>query len=152
MDKAPITLHLDYAPQKPGKGRSMLTRIYLNREAGKDLPLHKQPGKVERPGNGTTFSLPFIIENRKGAEAVVRLRTREDDIIAGAGGRRRVPTARAVKMANAIMVERLLTTGKFGSATALAKKLGVSQPHLTGMLNMLNMDPEEIERILFETR
>lgn len=55
-------------------------------------------------------------------------------------------------MANAIMLERLLVTGKYGSATNMARLIGVSQPLVTQMLNMLNVDPEEIERILFETR
>ena len=32
-----------------------------------------------------------------------------------------------------------------------AEMLGVSQPTVTGMLNMLNLPPDEIERILFET-
>lgn len=53
-------------------------------------------------------------------------------------------------MANAILIEQYLTTGKFGSATEFARRLGGSQPHITGMLNMLNLPPQEIERILFE--
>lgn len=106
---------------------------------------------VVKSPKGTTFPIPFIINKRKGEEATIRLRTKEDDMIAEVGNKRYRPTARAIKMANALMVERLLTTGKFGSATALAKKLGVSHTHLTGMLNMLNMEPAEMERILFET-
>lgn len=61
------------------------------------------------------------------------------------------PTKRAIRMANAIMLERLLVTGKYGSATHLAKLIGVSQPHVTQLLNMLNLSPAEIEAILFET-
>ncbi len=51
------------------------------------------------------------------------------------------PSARAIRMASTIMVERLLTTGKFGGATALAKQIGASQPHLTSLLNMFDLPP-----------
>lgn len=151
MKKPPLTLHLKYAPATQGKGRRLLTRIYLEKQDSSEVALNKQVAKVAPAPKGTTFSIPFIINKRKGEGATIRLRTKEDDLIAEGGSKGNRPTARAIKMANALMVERLLTTGKFGSATALAKKLGVSQPHLTGMLNMLNMEPAEMERILFET-
>ena len=151
MDKPPVTLHLNYKPAAPGKGRNILTRIYLEKD-GKPLALCEQPAAVDKPKDGATFSLPFIMEYDRTGSKIMRLRTKEDDLIEHTRTRSSVPSARAIRMANAIMVERLLTTGKFGSATALAKRLGVSQPHLTTMLNMLNLPPEEIEQILFETR
>lgn len=51
------------------------------------------------------------------------------------------PSARAIRMACAIMVERLLTTGKFGGATALAKQIGASRPYLTTLLDMPDLPP-----------
>lgn len=58
----------------------MLTRIYLEKE--NELALNKQVGKVVHAPEGTTFSIPFIINKRKGEESTIRLRAKEDDLIA----------------------------------------------------------------------
>ncbi len=55
-------------------------------------------------------------------------------------------------MANAIMMERILTSGRFISAREFSEALGLSQPVVSNALKMLNLPPDEIERILFEVR
>ncbi len=55
-------------------------------------------------------------------------------------------------MTNAIMMERILTSGRFSSAREFSEALGVSQPVVSNALKMLNLPPDEIERILFEVR
>ncbi len=55
-------------------------------------------------------------------------------------------------MANAILLERILGTGKFKSPAALAAMLGISRSVVSELLGMLNLPVAEIERILFETR
>ncbi len=95
------------------------------------------------------FSIPIIRERYGRTTLSMRVRTQEDEMLSNAAGPGRRPTARAIRMANAIQMERLLTTGKFGSASQLSRMIGVSQPHIT---NMLNLPPDEIERILFETK
>ena len=62
-----------------------------------------------------------------------------------------VPTNRAIKMANALILEEYLTSGQYGSTSQFAKQIGVSHTHMNRLLNMLNLPPDEIERILFET-
>ncbi len=62
------------------------------------------------------------------------------------------PTKRAIRMANAIMMERILTSGRFSSVREFSEALGVSQPVVSNALKMLNLPPDEIERILFEVR
>lgn len=104
------------------------------------------PGMVVPQAN-CDFSIPIIFERDADNVRIVRLRTKMDDHIAQRKTMR-VPTNRAIKMANAIILEEYLTTGRYGSATECAQKLGVSQPTITGMLNL---PPDEIERILFET-
>ena len=113
--------------------------------------LHNKLAAVTVP-DGFDFSIPIIRERRSTNSQYLRVRTREDDMLASAAGPGCRPTPRAIRMANAIMVERLLTSGKFGSATQLARMIGVSQLHITTMLNLLNLPPEEIEKLLFETR
>ena len=83
------------------------------------------PGEVT-PQTGFDFSIPIITERDAENVRIVRLRTRLDDAVAARRKRGR-PSNRAVRMANAILM-----------------------PHITGMLNMLNLPPQEIERILFE--
>ena len=80
------------------------------------------------------------------------MRTREDDLIKSAEGAGQRPTTRAIRMANAILMERILTSGKFSSAHQFSMALGVSQTLVCNALKMLNLPPDEIERILFEVR
>lgn len=135
-----VTLHLSPPGRKPPA-----SPVKVETPDPYDL---SAPGEVT-PQTGFDFSIPIIMERDAENVRVVRLRTRLDDAVA-ARRRRGRPSNRAVRMANAILIEQYLTTGKFGSATEFARRLGVSQPHITGMLNMLNLPPQEIERILFE--
>ena len=59
---------------------------------------------------------------------------------------------RAIRMANAIMLEKLLGTGQYKSPAALAAKIGVNRSLLSELLALLNQPPEDIERQLFETK
>ena len=150
MNRPP--LHVPYNPKaSKRKPRRCLTRIFL-KDSGRPLALSEKPATIAPSAEGTSFSLPFIFEQKGGEKKTLRMRTQEDEAIAKVRRKSATPTCRAIKMANALTLETLLTTGKFGSATSLAKRLGVSQPHITGMLNMLNLPPAEIERILFEVK
>ncbi|MBQ8900591.1 MAG: hypothetical protein IJY72_06530, partial [Akkermansia sp.] len=115
-----------------------------------ELPLHDRPAAVDVP-QGCDFSIPYIIDHSS-VVPMLRLRTAEDDLVDAVCQCDKFPTKRAIRMANAIMLERLLVTGKYGSATNMARLIGVSQPHVTQLLNMLNLPPAEIEAILFETQ
>ncbi len=138
-----------------------MSRLTANPESPDTLPASLVDDSARKLRNTTArvttaqgydLSIPIIRERRSTNSQYLRVRTREDDMLASAAGPGCRPTPRAIRMANAIMLERLLTSGKFGSATQLARLIGVSQPHITTMLNMLNLPPEEIERILFETK
>ncbi len=138
-----------------------MSRLTANPESPDTLPASLVDDSARKLRNTTArvttaqgydLSIPIIRERRSTNSQYLRVRTREDDMLASAAGLGCRPTPRAIRMANAIMLERLLTSGKFGSATQLARLIGVSQPHITTMLNMLNLPPEEIERILFETK
>ena len=61
------------------------------------------------------------------------------------------PTSRAIRMANALMLEQLLGTGQFASASELARCIGVQKHLLSDLLALLNMPVPEIEKWLFET-
>ena len=54
-------------------------------------------------------------------------------------------------MANALMLEQLLGTGQFASASELARCIGVQKHLLIDLLALLNMPVKEIEKCLFET-
>lgn len=139
-----IPFHLE--PTKRGaKKKSSIEKIPPPGE----LPLHDRPAAVDVP-QGCDFSIPYIIDHST-VTPVLRLRTEEDDLVDAVCQCDTFPTKRAIRMANAIMLERLLVTGKYGSATNMARLIGVSQPHVTQLLNMLNLPPAEIEAILFET-
>ncbi len=81
--------------------------------------------------------------------AAARQRTVGDDLAAGAA---QCPTTQTIRMANALMLERILGTGQFRVPAALAAKLGISRSVVSELLNMLNLPVAEIERTLFETR
>lgn len=61
------------------------------------------------------------------------------------------PTARARRMANALWLEGLLLQGTFPSLTAARNALGLTKALTDQMFKMLDLPPEEMERILFET-
>ncbi len=111
----------------------------------------EQLADVEVP-DGFDFSIPIIRERDKENCISLRVRTREDDLIESAAGEGQRPTRRAIRMANDIMMERILTSGRFSSACEFAEALGVSQPVVSNALKMQNLPPDEIERILFEVK
>ncbi len=113
--------------------------------------LSEQLAEVEVP-EGFDFSIPIIRERDAENCISLRVRTREDDLVESAEGAGQRPTSRAIRMANAILMERILTSGKFSSANQFAMALGVSQTLVCNRLKMLNLPPDEIERILFETK
>ncbi len=96
------------------------------------------------------FSIPILFERNDENVRIVRMRTKLDDIVAQRK-QMGVPTNRAIKMANALILEEYLTSGQYGSTSQFAKQIGVSHTHMNRLLNMLNLPPDEIERILFET-
>ena len=55
-------------------------------------------------------------------------------------------------MANAIMLEHILGSGLFRSAADMANQVGINRSVLSDMLKMLDLPPDEIERLLFEQR
>ena len=131
----------------PGKGKKQIeptAEIILPDPADND-----QPGFIEHVSR-CDFSIPIIFDRNEENVRVVRLRTRLDDIVAQRK-KTGVPTNRAIKMANAMLLEEYLTTGEYGSTSQFAQQIGVSHTHLNRLLNMLNLPPDEIERILFET-
>ncbi len=100
------------------------------------------------PGCDRTVAIKLSTANQ-GTLRQVRQRTVGDELAASAA---QAPTTRAIRMANALMLERILGTGQFKSPAALAAKLGISRSVVSELLGMLNLPPAEIERILFETR
>ncbi len=87
-----------------------------------------------------------------GSLKTLRLRTLGDELEEEVAATQDHPTTDAIRMANAIMLEKILGTGRFRSPAALAKKLGISRSVFSKLLNLLNLPPAEIERRLFETR
>ena len=86
-----------------------------------------------------------------GSQKFIRQRTKADELAEQAlpvGDR---PTSRAIRMANALMLEQLLGTGQFASASELARCIGIQKHLLSDLLALLNMPVKEIERWLFET-
>lgn len=91
------------------------------------------------PGTGSSGSLKRL-----------RLRTLGDEL-ADAVSQKPRPTTRAIRMANALMLERILGSGQFRSPAALASRLGISRSIISNLLAVLNLPPSEIEHVLFET-
>ncbi len=97
--------------------------------------LSEQLVDVEVPP-GFDFPIPIIRERDKGSCIFLRVRTREDDLIESAAGEGQWPTRRAIRMANAIMIERILTSGRFCLAREFSEALGLSQPVVSNALKM----------------
>lgn len=100
---------------------------------------------------GWDFSLPIrLAPGSRGSLKRLRLRTLGDEL-ADAVSQKPRPTTRAIRMANALMLERILGSGQFRSPAALASRLGISRSVISDLLAMLNLPPSEIEHVLFET-
>ena len=86
-----------------------------------------------------------------GSQRFIRHRTKADELAEQALPVGNRPTSRAIRMANALMLEQLLGTGQFASASELARCIGVQKHLLSDLLALLNMPVPEIEKWLFET-
>ncbi len=103
-----------------------------------------------RPPEGVTKVSPITIyQNNRGGKAI-RARRVGDELANQALSRGQRPTRRAIKMANALRVERLLETGRYKSVRELAMRTGISRNTLGELLEMLNQGVKEIEKVLFE--
>lgn len=97
-------------------------------------------------------SVPITIKTRDcGSQQFIRHRTKADELAAQALPVGNSPTSRTIRMANALMLEQLLGTGQFASASELARCIGIQKHLLRDLLALLNMPVKEIERWLFET-
>ena len=61
------------------------------------------------------------------------------------------PTKRAIRMANALVLEQKLHAGEFRSLTDVCDTFGITRMVLSKTLDMLDHTPEEISSILRET-
>ena len=61
------------------------------------------------------------------------------------------PTKRAIRMANALVLEQKLHVGEFRSLTDVCDTFGITRMVLSKTLDMLDHTPEEISSILRET-
>lgn len=61
------------------------------------------------------------------------------------------PSKRAVHLANALMVERMLHDGVFPSVEAAMQSLGITRMMRPRLFRALDMSPEEMARVLEET-
>ncbi len=61
------------------------------------------------------------------------------------------PTKRAIRMANALVLEQKLHAGAFRSLTDVCDTFGITRMVLSKTLDMLDHTPEEISSILRET-
>lgn len=106
-----------------------------------------------RPRAGWDKSIPIILTyGSKGSHRQLRPRTIGDELASRALPKEKTPSTEAIRMANALMLERILGTGIFDSPAAFAKKIGISRKLMSDLLAMLNNPPSEIERIIFSTR
>lgn len=109
--------------------------------------------KLEAPAAESYHaSVPIALHTKnRGTMKFLRQRTKGDELAERARKKGQRPTSRAIRMANALMLERLLGTGQFASASDLARRIGIGKHLLSDRLALLNMPVEEIERWLFET-
>ena len=61
------------------------------------------------------------------------------------------PTKRAIRMANALVLEQKLHSGELRSVTDVCDTFGITRVVLSKTLDMLDHSPEEIATILRET-
>ncbi len=105
-----------------------------------------------RPRAGWDKSIPVTLTfTSQGSHKSLRMRTIGDELAAQALPREETPSTEAIRMANALMLEKMLGTGHFTNASDLARQIGVSKKLVSDLLAMLNLPVDEIERILFST-
>lgn len=97
-----------------------------------------------------SYTIPVVLEFNRKAVKTIRTRTEADDKVERALRRGERPTRRAIRMANALYLERLLETGRFSSPRSLALSTGICPDVIQSTLNMLDRSNEEIEAILHE--
>ena len=66
-------------------------------------------------------------------------------------GKGQRPTKKALALANALMLERKLMDGTYRSLAEARRKLGFTRSIQDRLFRLLELPPEEMERILFET-
>lgn len=95
-----------------------------------------------------TNSVPLsLVFNSKGAKTLIS-RQPDDTRPALAKGQR--PSKRAIRLANALMVEQMLHEGAFPSVEAAMRALGITRSMRTCLFRTLDMSPQEMERVLNE--
>lgn len=102
------------------------------------------------PPQGVTRVSPIHIYNNSKGGKSIRPRRIGDELADCALQRGQRPSRQALRIANALRVEKLLETGKYGNISSLAKHLKMCRSTLSDLLNMLNRSNAEIEKILFE--
>ena len=142
MKKAPICISLAYKPSgfyTPSKQKLV---EYTNLDTPCEI----------KTTPGWDISVPVQMStSSRGTLREIRRKT-VGDSLANQLAQKPQPTMRAIRMANAIMLEKLLGTGQYKSPAALAAKIGVNRSLLSELLALLNQPPEDIERQLFETK
>jgi len=100
---------------------------------------------------GDTYTVPVTFEFNRNSVKTIRRKTEADVKAERALKRGERPTRRAIRMANALYLERLLETGRFSSPYRLAESTGICRDTIYDLLHMLNCSVEEMEAALFET-
>lgn len=85
-----------------------------------------------------------------GSKKQISRRTLGDELADKVASQAR-PSTRAIRLANALLLEQILETGRFRSPAALAEKIGISRSVMSDLLALLDTPVHEMERILFET-
>lgn len=103
---------------------------------------------------GGTYRMRGTLTNKDllgGTKKQIRRCTVGDELADKAAAQAR-PSTRAIRLANAILLEQILETGHFRSPAALAEKIGISRSLISELLSLLDMPPDQMEKILFETK
>ena len=140
------------ATSKFTKARAVPQKIALRtREAIRTVSYQEaqQELKIEPPKGVTKVSPIKIFYNEKGGKSI-RPRRVGDELEERALKRGERPSKRALKMANALCLERIMESGKYANITQLAKRTRICRNRYAELLEMLNRSREEIEAILFE--
>ncbi len=117
------------------------------------IVLHSHSYMLELYMNVSPLGEPWSFPALQGDKPTVQLDISELKPVEPAGRPRgQRPTMRAICMANAMKLERLLLSGSFESIRAMARALHLPHYILYRRLHMLNQAPEQIEELLFETR
>lgn len=106
---------------------------------------------VLKPSPGFDVSVPFLMSTASsGSRRELRVRTALDD--EAARQLAPIPTTCAIRMANALMIDRILRSGAFKNVSQFAQAIGVSKSMVGDLLTLLDQPPTEIERQLFEVK